>query len=87
MGDGVTARLMVLEGYLIVEIIPMMGTEIGAIAVPLQYTAEVTGLQQQRYVIVVRDMPPDAFVARAGYRSILDLRTGEEFDVQRQGPW
>jgi hypothetical protein len=87
MGDGVTARLMALEEYLIVEIIPMTGTEIGAITVALQYTAEITGLRQQRYVVVVRDIPPDAFAARAGYKSILDPRTGDEFDVQRHGPW
>ena len=48
---------------------PMMGTEIGAIAVPSIHgrghriaTAEVRD--------VVRDMPPAAFAARAGYKSI-----------------
>ena len=87
VGDGVVARLTAVGDYLILELITISGTQVGAIAVSLEYTAEIANLRPQRYVLVVRDMPPTAFSANAGYSSILDIRTGEEVDVRRLGPW
>ncbi len=84
VGESLTASLLVVQDYVIVEVVRLPGSAIGAIVVPLEYTATVTGLAHQRYRLIVRDMPPDALAALAGYSSIIDVRTGNELDVKRE---